>query len=70
MIDIEDVKRLTLGPDEMLILQVKGHVTRSAEIYLKNLFSGNPALKNKVVVMDSTVSLAVVSAKEAKSRAA
>jgi hypothetical protein len=71
MIDIEDVKRLTLGPDDILVLQVKGRVSREQEVRMRTCFSNLlPTLKNKIMVVDESVTLAVLVPEEAKARAA
>lgn len=70
MINIEDVKRLTLGPNELLIFQVRGTLTSIALVDLRDNISKIPALKNKTMVVDDSVTLTVLAAEEVKARAA
>jgi hypothetical protein len=70
VINIEDVKRLTLGPNELLIFQVRGTLTSIALVDLRDNISKIPALKNKTMVVDDSVTLTVLAAEEVKARAA
>lgn len=70
MIDIEDVKRLTMGPEDILVMQVKGHITtETADRIKRSVSDGYPSLKNKIMVLDDSMSLAVLVAEETKLRA-
>lgn len=70
MIDIEDVKKLNIGPDDILVLQVKGNIPGEVATKIRDHFvRGFPALKNKIMVLDENISLAVLVAEEAKLRA-
>jgi hypothetical protein len=70
MIDIEDVKRLNLGPNDILVAQVKGIISSQARDRIKEQFDTVfPALKNRVMVIDENITLAVLLAEEAKLRA-
>ncbi|SFM00560.1 hypothetical protein SAMN03159423_4865 [Bradyrhizobium sp. NFR13] len=61
MIDIEDVKRLTLGPKDILVVKVDGHLSTEMTARLKSQhLSGFPGLENKIMVLDRTTSLAIV----------
>ena len=61
MIDIEDVKRLTLGPKDILVVKVDAHLSREMVERIQYSFSdGFPQHANKIMVLDKTMSLAIV----------
>lgn len=61
MVDIEEVKRLRLGPNDILVLKIDGHLSRDAAERVKNCFAdGFPSLANKILVIDKSTSLAIV----------
>lgn len=62
MIDIEDVKRLTLGPDDVLVVQAQRPITQVQREYLASLVEkGLPTLRGRIFVTDRDIDLMVLS---------
>lgn len=67
MIDIEDVKRLTIEPNDILVIQFKDRISSDTADRMKAYLSDkHPILKNKIMVIDGDAKLAVLNAKEAE----
>jgi hypothetical protein len=66
MIDIENVKRLSLRDGEILVLQVAANVSaETLDNFAKSLEASFPSLKGKVLMEDQSISLTVVQPKAA-----
>ncbi|MCK1684251.1 hypothetical protein IVA87_33915 [Bradyrhizobium sp. 147] len=62
MIDIEDVKRIKLGAGDLLAVQVDGIFSTETLGRVKAMFEAYPELRGRVIVLDHSVKLSVVSA--------
>lgn len=61
MINIEDVKRLTLGPDDLLVVQVRGPLSDETAKRIKAQFVKScPQLENKLMVIPEELALAIL----------
>ena len=61
MIDIEDVKRLKIGPHDRLVVQTSGMVTEEVASRIRGRMADwDPDLLGRVLVIDNTVQLLVV----------
>lgn len=60
MVDIEDVKRLTLAPDDILVVKVDDILTAEMCARVQDQLLRGMGVKNKVMVLDKTTSLAVI----------
>lgn len=66
MINIDDVKLLKLAPGQMLVVKVDGVLSSEMVDRIKRAFESNaPMLQDRVLVIDKTVTLAVVDAQAA-----
>jgi hypothetical protein len=68
MIDIEEVKRLNIGPNDTLVVQIAGPILDIGAV-IKYIHDAVPGLENRVLVIDESVSLAVVSSEGALAHA-
>lgn len=60
------IAKLDLGPHDYLVVKVKGRLTMEAHAHLRDSFS-QIGIKNRVLVMDDQLDLAVLTRVEAAS---
>lgn len=63
-IDIEDIKRVVVRPDEVLLVTVPDHTPRAMFAQIRDAFEAN--LSCRVLVTTSGIQAAVISAEQAE----
>jgi len=61
-LEIDDIKTLSLRPGQILIVKVNAILSRDQVDHIVGMFAGFPELKGRVMVMDKSLSVAVVDA--------
>lgn len=52
--DIEDIKRLSLGPKDILVIKIAKRITQGQVAYLANV------VPNKILVIDEDIELSIL----------
>lgn len=64
-IQIADVKRLNVGPDDTLVVKVAGRIPSDIAERVRRMFTDAvPSLHGKVIVIDDAITLAVIDTDE------
>lgn len=61
MIEIQDIKSLSIKPGQVLVVQVDGFISTETKDRIKAAFAADaPMLEDRLLVIDKSITLAVV----------
>ncbi len=65
-IDIADIKRLTLGPEEILVVKINATISPEHAKRINDKFINKfPSMEGRILIIDRSVTLSVISQAEA-----